>query len=162
MSGLELVKSMDPEKVSQMLDWKSPVLLDMLTEREGKTPEEAAVLFDDTKKFLVLCFLMDHPCVPPAGVDTGWHNWLLLNEDYNRYCREKFGKIVRHVPFTTNQKPEPEVPQWAQQTIAAAEQLFGKLSPNWDRGDDDCRGGDDCQGKCYQCTHDCRGDCLGE
>lgn len=95
----------------------------------GLSRSEAETLFLDTKRFLYLCATAAVGYVPPPKVDAGWHEFILFTADYEAFCFDFFGHFVHHEPRrlgdTSTDGPT------LHDTVAAAEALFGSLSPNW-------------------------------
>ena len=57
---------------------------------------DAQQLFQELETFL------DHAstCVatPSSRIDDAWHEFILHTKDYGEFCRDRYGRLVHHVP----------------------------------------------------------------
>src|SRR5690349_14913902 len=51
----------------------------------------------DGKEFVTI----DHPLII---LDEMWHQFILTTKDYNKFCKEYFGKYIHHSPTTKADK----------------------------------------------------------
>lgn len=78
------------------------------------TEEESILLFEETKKWLWLCYkTADLGIKTPILIDDSiliidemWHNFILFTKDYERYCFDKFGFYIHHLPTTKKESVE--------------------------------------------------------
>ncbi len=84
------------------------------------TEKESLLLFEETKKWLWLCYKATEPGTKiPVLIDDSmliidemWHNFILFTNDYKNYCIDKFGFYIHHQPTTKKEsllwKNDPE------------------------------------------------------
>jgi hypothetical protein len=95
--------------------WNSAVI-DRI-ERDGGVDHDTAVLWwNELLLFLDLVAVSKEFVSPPEPVDVAWHAFILHTQDYESYCRERFGRIIHHQP--TGQ-PDPRAYQRAYQRRSA-------------------------------------------
>lgn len=71
----------------------------LLDEDVVDTAEEAALLFREVKRFLVLSRSMAVPCpMVSMRVDAGWHAFLMFTADYASFCHGALGRFMAHDP----------------------------------------------------------------
>ncbi len=71
----------------------------LLDEDVVDTAEDAALLFREVKRFLVLSRSMTVPCpMVSMRVDAGWHAFLMFTTEYAAFCREALGRFMAHDP----------------------------------------------------------------
>lgn len=116
--------------LSVVMAYEHAELVHRLVEKEGMSPEEAWMLFEDTKRFLWLCANTKKPIAPTHRIDTCWHNFILFTREYHDFCQQFFGKFIHH-------RPEPRLSEntvkalSAKETAELASQVFGSVSVNW-------------------------------
>jgi hypothetical protein len=91
---------------------------------------EAKELFEETKKFLVLCALNKEVSYSPSKeIDEMWHQFLLHSKAYHDFC-SKVGIFLHHEP-----SEKSEIEMYAR-TLKDMEALYGKLnSAYWAPGE---------------------------
>lgn len=110
--------------VNAVLEYQNPEIVSRYARRHDVSEEEAQHLFEECKKFLVVCSLSKEPCSPSEKLDEMWHHFVLHTRDYTEFCNKFFGKFIHHVPNEEIAGPEIRV-----EMIRKAEQLFGQLDP---------------------------------
>lgn len=94
--------------LERALQYRNDEVVHKFLERFDMTFEEAAELFEETKKWLWLES-------PGAGkrlvvthemsiLDEMWHTFILFTPDYADYCNNYLGRFVHHVPTTKTEK----------------------------------------------------------
>jgi hypothetical protein len=129
--------------------------------RDHDVPEERARhAFEELKKFLVLCTLEGGTggrgaCAPSQRLDEIWHAFVLHTRAYEKYCRERLGRVVHHNP---TDGPESDLYVRTRET---ALRTFGALDPEfWPMNAAlaaDCNGscsGDSYCSDCSSCNSD--------
>lgn len=91
-----------PDFVARGLAFACPqVEARLLDEDVVDSAEEAALLFREVKRFLVLSRSMKVPCpMVSMRVDAGWHAFLMFTADYAAFCHEALGHFMAHDPGT--------------------------------------------------------------
>ena len=116
-------------RFERMRGYQHQVLLNKLQAELGITLTEAAVLFEDVKRFLALCVSTPQPLAPTKALDQGWHAFILFTNDYSSFCKQYCGHYVHHEP------EDPLAPVKDYETVPRTRKLanivFGDLSPNW-------------------------------
>jgi hypothetical protein len=83
------------------LDYRAPYLEKKLLERRlVESVDEANLLFDEVKRFLVLQEANRGRSVPMYSerLDEIWHQFVLFTGDYEAYCQRFFGRQLAHLP----------------------------------------------------------------
>lgn len=108
-----------------------------LVSSEGHTHASAELLFQDLKRFLLLCSTTSERLVPPKRIDVAWHTFLLFTRDYAGFCEDHLGTFVHHAPRRLSWE---EAAVLSQRTQTLATHRFGPLSQNWSvsSGSGDC------------------------
>ncbi len=90
----------------------------------------AKSVFEDTKRFLILCALTPNSgFVPTKMIDLGWHQFILHTQDYQNFCLEFFGRLIHHSPKKMQGERKSDK---SFLTLQTALKTFGKdLSQNW-------------------------------
>lgn len=74
-------------------------------ERDGGVDHETAVVWwNEMLLFLDMVAVSKEFASPPEPVDLAWHAFILHTQDYESYCRERYGRIIHHQPTG---KPDP-------------------------------------------------------
>ncbi len=73
-------------------------VLARIEKEEGVDSATARDWFGEMLIFLDLCASSDKVLSPPPDVDKAWHAFVLHSQDYEAYCRERFGKVIYHQP----------------------------------------------------------------
>ena len=110
------------------LSYENPALVARYAQRHGATLDDAARLFLECKKFLIVCALFPEPCSPSRAIDQMWHHFILHTRDYAAFCTGHLGGFIHHHPT--------ERPRTAQRAkmLAFAERLFGRIERDlWPR-----------------------------
>ena len=64
--------------------------------KNAMTSDEALSIFGQLEQFLDEA--QYGRCSPTEQVDNAWHEFILHTQHYIAYCKERFGKIIHHVP----------------------------------------------------------------
>lgn len=75
------------------------------------TEEQSSQIFNETKKWLWLCYKTSDPQLKTRVlidysmlmIDEMWHNFILFSKDYENYCLDKFGFFIYHQPTTKSE-----------------------------------------------------------
>jgi len=93
--------------LAEVLAYRHPGVVRRYVKDHGASPEEAAELFEETLKWLYLCYrcATDLPegtgcTLSPdiAKLDDAWHTFLLFTRDYADFCDRYFGFFLDHFP----------------------------------------------------------------
>jgi hypothetical protein len=115
-----------------VMAYQHPRLLNRLVEKVGMEPASAHEMFEDTKRFLYLCAVVDEPLAPTEQIDEVWHNFILYTRDYATFCQSHFGFMIHHVPWNKAEVAQSDG-TIVKRTRAAAEAVFGpSLSSHWE------------------------------
>ncbi|MBA2505645.1 MAG: hypothetical protein H0V29_06820 [Thermoleophilaceae bacterium] len=87
-------------------NYRNSMVIDRIVSEEGLDYETAVVWFDEMLVFLDLCAASDKVISPSKPVDKAWHAFLLHSKAYEKYCMERFGKVVHHEPMPGEGDPE--------------------------------------------------------
>jgi hypothetical protein len=98
--------------LDQALSYRNDQILYKFQERWDVSFEEAAELFEETKRWLWLQVAARHqPDAPPlamtvslAIVDEMLHTFILFTREYVRYCDKNYGVYLHHSPMTKRAK----------------------------------------------------------
>ena len=61
----------------------------------------------------------------PGPIDEFWHEHVLDTMDYERMCRDVFGRTVHHCPLGSGIAAEAAKPMYATATLPALRRVFG-------------------------------------
>lgn len=120
------------------LAYRAPFLEKKLLERRLVTSrDEAAALFDEIKRFLVLQEMNRDRSLPMYSerLDEVWHHFVLFTREYTDWCRRHFGRYLNHLP--QNAPAMDSVARGAEMSLdelrAAYQGLYGVPMPAlWD------------------------------
>jgi hypothetical protein len=121
------------ERWPELLAFRAPYLEEKLVkERVVATTGEAARLFDEVKKYLVLTRLHPDAAIPMFSrrVDEAWHQFVLYTRQYSRFSEVFFGTYVHHAPSASDVEESRRQLTFIE-FRAAYERIFGRLSPLW-------------------------------
>ena len=98
--------------LEEALAYRNDQILHKFQERWNVSFEEAAELFEETKKWLWLQVAARlRPDAPPlamtvslAIVDEMLHTFILFTREYIQYCDENYGVYLHHTPMTKKEK----------------------------------------------------------
>ncbi|HVP69226.1 MAG TPA: hypothetical protein VMT17_18400 [Anaeromyxobacteraceae bacterium] len=98
--------------LEQALGYRNDQILYKFQERWAVNFEEAAELFEETKKWLwVQVAARVTPGAPPmamtvalAMLDEMLHTFILFTREYVEYCEENYGAYLHHAPMTRDAK----------------------------------------------------------
>ena len=107
------------------LSYEIDDLVEQMVEEMSLTHPQAELLFEDTKKFLLIAFLNpDKRCGPSPAIDACWHRFILHTREYMRFCDQMFGTYIHH-------RPGQFVVTYEDDVARIAEKMFGSISNNW-------------------------------
>lgn len=102
-------------------------LIEKFAKDHGYSEEEARVLFEDVKRFLLLGSIVDASPAPSLPIDQMWHSFILFTKDYADFC-EKVGGFIHHRPLPQTSEHQPPI----EPTLALMTAAYGELSEkNW-------------------------------
>jgi hypothetical protein len=85
----------------ESLEYEAPFLIEKLVKDHiVETPEEAEVLFTETKRYIVIAALdwTNHWQMYSRRVDECWHQFILFTRQYFDFCKRYFGHYIPHSP----------------------------------------------------------------
>jgi hypothetical protein len=124
-SRFELAES---DLLQHILAYQNLELLERVKRKLDLSQEEAAELFDDTKRYLYLCSVSKESLAPTWIIDECWHEFILYTREYAGFCQRWFGRFIHHAPSETLSYYVVHNPV---ATVALAHETFGDLSTNW-------------------------------
>jgi hypothetical protein len=130
------------EHIEKAMSFEPPSLfINRFCLENNVTKAEAHLVFQETKKFIILCAIeREHDYSPSNIIDVMWHQFILHSKDYFRFC-ELIGGYVHHQPSETH-KPD----QYAN-TLKAIRAKFGDLNQiYWEENAAHC-------GHCTSCSN---------
>ena len=128
------------------LSYQNDVLVKRFSKRNNVPLKKAHHLFEEMKKFLIVCRILGEPCSPSKDIDEMWHHFILHTRDYRDFCMTYLGKFIHHNPT------EAPVISSRKSMIDLAEKIFGsidrKLWPSTEKVacDSFCSSDDYCSG----------------
>lgn len=93
------------------LRFEAPYLVEKLVkDRMVDTPEEAAALFAEAKKYLILSHVDRDVSwnMFSRRVDEAWHQFVLFTREYVDFCLTHFGEYIHHAPSNAPRKADGE------------------------------------------------------
>lgn len=135
---------MQPTAFAPIASYQHNGVVERLQRVSRLEPDEAALVFEDTKKFLYLCATSPEPMIPTKAIDEGWHNFILFTEDYAHFCESFLGRFVHHRPTPPDSRREQTQLRYFAQTLSFARQQFPEgLSHNWTASNPTCCASED-------------------
>jgi hypothetical protein len=119
-----------PVSLDEVLAYRHPAVVRRYAKEHGATLGEAEAVFQETLKWLYLCYRgiiagpesVGCPMTPEiAQLDEMWHTFMLFTRDYADFCERYFGFFLHHVP----NEDEEETPEDPQTVRAQLERHFG-------------------------------------
>lgn len=150
---LTTIPPIEMRSLEEILEYTNPKVIERYQIDHGLSKKDAKVLLKDVLLFLYVCATTDRTkeITPTHAVDEGWHGFIMFTREYQRFCKDYFGFVIHHEPFTLADKRNKRgAPMKVGAEIAQA--LLGTaLSKNWETIQSptagDCTGGD-CSGDC--------------
>ena len=143
--------------LESVMSYQHLALVARLQDKLNLPKELALELFEDMKRFLFLCGVSEEPLAPPEFIDEAWHNFILFTKDYAKFCQEKFGKFIHHLPVGPEDVASRDG-SLIRRTHTLAHKVFvgENLSTNWSYGSGEkCSGSTNCQTPSRsECSHD--------
>lgn len=97
-----------------------------LARENGWTPDFAARVFDEYRRFCFLAATAGHAVTPSDAVDQAWHLHLTYTRDYwRRFCPEALGRELHHGPTRGGGDEQNRFFVQYAQTLKAYEDAFG-------------------------------------
>jgi hypothetical protein len=111
-TGIAAAPQLRLPSLEQALAYRNDQMLYKFQERWAVSFEEAAELFEETKKWLwVQVAARTTPGAPPmamtvalAMLDEMLHTFILFTREYVQYCEENYGAYLHHAPMTRDVK----------------------------------------------------------
>jgi hypothetical protein len=122
-------------RLPELLAYEAPFLTTKLLKLKiVRAPDEARLLLDEVKKYLVLCEVHRASIIPMFSrrVDEVWHQFVLFTAHYEAFAHDYFGKFVHHDPVEAEGPGDALLPEMTFAEFRAAyEALFGALPDAW-------------------------------
>ena len=99
--------TIQPVSLAEVLAYRHPGVVRRYAKEHGASAEEAAELFQETLKWLYLCYRSATDLPEGIGctmlpdilkLDEMWHTFVLFMRDYADFCEGYFGFFLHHVP----------------------------------------------------------------
>jgi uncharacterized membrane protein YgcG len=85
--------------------YSNEAVISRIQEDAGIDRETARAWFNEMLIFLDLAADSKDFISPPGPIDAAWHAFILHTRDYEAYCRERFGRVIHHLP---TKEPNPK------------------------------------------------------
>jgi hypothetical protein len=126
------------ELIADVMAFEAPYLIEKLCkEHIVRSPHEAAALFVEVKRYLLLCH-HDRSLgwsMYSLRIDECWHQFVLYTEAYVAFSKQYFGKYLHHAPSNAPRPAIEPPPEASLEEFAARyEEVFGEALPDlwWD------------------------------
>jgi hypothetical protein len=136
MAGVQAPQNTDTA-YHDALSFDAPYVVERLVkDRVAGSEAEAARLFDEAKKYLVLSEATRDAVVGmfSVRVDEAWHAFVLYTAEYQRFCEHYFGKFIPHAPKNAPCLGDHDLPSRPELTFAEFrtryEDFFGEPLPD--------------------------------
>jgi len=144
-----MTATIQPVSLAEVLAYRQPAVIRRYAKEHGASPEEATELFQETLKWLYLCYRSGTDLPEGTGctmtpditkLDDMWHTFLLFTRDYADFCEHYFGFFLHHVPSEDEERQpldEATLRQQLEQQYALVYDVLGEETlMAWH---DDCR-----------------------
>jgi hypothetical protein len=84
--------------ITSVVNYQNNLVIKKFILENSCTEQKARLLFEETKKFLLICALSESSCTPNKLIDQMWHQFILFTYDYQEFCMKTFGFIIHHFP----------------------------------------------------------------
>jgi len=90
--------------LSEILAYRNPDVISKFRDKCELSSEDAAEVFDETKKWLWLCAKAPNAINMTIQdsiiiIDDMWHTFILFTKEYQEFCSTYFGQFIHHVPI---------------------------------------------------------------
>ncbi len=82
----------------EALAYQNPPLVERFAKAHKISLEMAAMIFEETKKFLIVSVVHGETFSPSPVQDEMWHHFILHTQGYTSFCERFFGRYVHHLP----------------------------------------------------------------
>ncbi len=111
--------AVEPDSLESVLAHPLPEVELRLQKEAGCTPEDAALLIRELKRWLFACACLKSAKtgqvpdgLPPSltitpeliPIDRAWHCFLLFTRDYENFCSQRLGVFIHHDPLTEEER----------------------------------------------------------
>lgn len=96
-----------PSSLEEVLQFPLPQVEARLRMEQGCSPEEAALLVGELKRWLYACARSPQPLsiVPELiPIDCAWHCFILFTRDYEAFCTRLLGRFIHHDPIAESER----------------------------------------------------------
>lgn len=101
-----------------------------LARENGWTPDHAARVVEEYKRFCFLAVTAGHAVTPSDAVDQAWHLHLTYSRDYwEHFCPSVLGRPLHHEPTTGEIDARHRYFRQYAETLKSYERTFGESSP---------------------------------
>lgn len=101
-----------------------------LARENGWTPDFAARVVDEYKRFIALAATAPHPVTPSEHIDQAWHLHLAYTDSYwTRMCGQVVGRPINHNPTRGGDTENRKFDDWYARTLETYRQAFGHAPP---------------------------------
>lgn len=97
-------------------------MLEKFCSEEHLSMDEAADLFEEAKRFLVVGQVIGAHIAPSLMVDKMWHAWILFTADYTAFC-SLLGGYIHHRPVPKGSAEQPPL----EPTVELMEAAYGPV-----------------------------------
>jgi hypothetical protein len=133
VASADPVPEIDAGMKQRAMAFEAPYVLDkLLSMGLADTPEQARMLFDEVKKYLLLA-QRPGPALPmtSALVDAAWHQFILYTRQYGSFCETCLGTFCHHVPADPASEGSGDSMS-REDFIELYQRSFGELPEVWD------------------------------
>lgn len=101
-----------------------------LARENGWSPDFAARVVEEYRRFLFLAMRAGHPVTPSDEVDQAWHLHLVYTRSYwDELCGEVLGRPLHHGPTRGGKSEDTKYHSWYEKTLVSYERVFGSAPP---------------------------------
>ncbi len=104
--------------------YKNPALVKRFAQEQGVGLQYAKQLFEELKKYLLMCGLLKRHISPPVSIDSMWHKFIYHDTRvYEDFCLKYIGRYIHHK--ATSKRTVASVSLSASKLLLVVQEIFG-------------------------------------
>jgi len=126
-NGINLPVNIDIDFVN---NYKNSDVIEKFRKEHEYTEQAAQILFNELKKYLIICASYRKGYPPSKSIDHIWHTFILFTMDYSKFCESAFGRYIHHAPNIGNTANRLKIEPF-EVTILALKETFSNFNEHF-------------------------------